>query len=135
MPPGSGGGLERLQLTIGFIAARFRALVGIIAIHIFTDILSKADLSILLRNHFTGTVKSIVTPYRIVIILLKDLLLQQYILQHLDLMILPQESLIIKGIVLSYLYTARRVGGQAEPIIIPPLTLYFSLILSIQYNI
>ena len=75
MPPGSGGGLERLQLTIGFIAARFRALAGITAIYIFTDILSKADLSVLPRDYFIDTVKSIVTPYRIVIIPLKDLLL------------------------------------------------------------
>jgi len=29
---GLGGGLKRLQLTIGFIAAQFRALVGIIII-------------------------------------------------------------------------------------------------------
>ena len=72
---GSSRDLERLQLTIGFIAARFKALTGIIAIYIFTDILSKAVLSILPHNYFTGIVKSIVTPYRIVIILLKDLLL------------------------------------------------------------
>ena len=67
--------LERLQLTIRFIAARFKALVGIVAIHIFTDILSKAVLSVLPRDYFTGTVKSIVTLYRIIIIPLKDLLL------------------------------------------------------------
>ena len=39
------------------------------------DILSKANLSILLCNYFTGIVESIVTPYRIVMIPLKDLLL------------------------------------------------------------
>ena len=50
-------------------------LVGIIAIYIFIDILSKAILSILLCDYFTGIVKSIVAPYRIVIIPLKDLLL------------------------------------------------------------
>ena len=100
MPLSSGGDLERLQLTIGFIAARFKALVGIVAIYVFADVLSKAVLSVLPRDYFTSTVKSIVTPYRIVIIPLKDLLLQQYILQHLDFIILPQESLIIKGIVL-----------------------------------
>ena len=75
MPLSSDGDLERLQLTIGFIAARFKALVGIIAIYVFTDVLNKAVLSVLLRDYFTGTVKSIVTPYRIVIIPLKDLLL------------------------------------------------------------
>jgi len=32
MPLGLGGDLKRLQLTIGFIAARFKALVGIIVI-------------------------------------------------------------------------------------------------------
>jgi hypothetical protein len=71
----SGGNLKRLQLIIGFIAARFRTLVGITAIHIFIDVFSKAILSILLHNHFTDIVKSIITPYRIVIIPLKDLLL------------------------------------------------------------
>ena len=50
-------------------------LVGIIAIYIFIDVLSKANLSILLCDYFIGTVKSIVTLYRIVIILLEDLLL------------------------------------------------------------
>ena len=50
-------------------------LVGITAIYIFADILNKAILSILLRDYFMGIVKSIVTPYRIVIIPLKDLLL------------------------------------------------------------
>ena len=72
---GLGGDLERLQLTIGFIVAQFRALTGIIAIYIFVDVFSKADLSILLHNYFTGIVESIVTPYRIVMIPLKDLLL------------------------------------------------------------
>ena len=72
---GLGRGLERLQLTIGFITARFKALAGIAAIHIFVDVLSKAILSVLLRDYFTGIVKSIVTPYRIIIIPLKDLLL------------------------------------------------------------
>ena len=57
MPLGLGGDLERLQLTIGFMAVRFRALIGIAAIYIFVDIFSKADLSILLYNYFTGTVK------------------------------------------------------------------------------
>ena len=75
MPLGLGGDLKRLQLTIGFIAAQFRALIGIIAIYIFIDILSKANLSILLCNYFTGIIESIVTPYKIVIILLKDFLL------------------------------------------------------------
>ena len=72
---GSSRDLKRLQLTIKFIAAQFKALVGIIVIYIFTDILSKAILSILPHNYFTGIVKSIITPYRIVIIPLKDLLL------------------------------------------------------------
>jgi hypothetical protein len=72
---GSGRDLKRLQLTIGFIVARFRVLVGIIAIYVFIDILSKAILSILPCDYFMGIVKSIVTPYRIVIILLKNLLL------------------------------------------------------------
>ena len=67
--------LERLQLTIGFIVVQFKALIGIIAIHIFINILSKAILNILPRDHFIGMVKSIVTPYRIIIISLKDLLL------------------------------------------------------------
>ena len=57
------------------MAAQFKALAGIIAIYIFTDIFSKAVLSVLLRDYFIGTVRSIVTPYRIVIIPLKDLLL------------------------------------------------------------
>ena len=55
--------------------ARFKVLVGITAIYIFADVFSKAILSVLPRNHFMGIVKSIITPYRIVIILLKDLLL------------------------------------------------------------
>ena len=75
MPPNSSKDLERLQLTIGFIAAQFKALAGIIAIYIFVNVLSKAILNILLRDHFTGIVKSIITPYRIIIIPLKDLLL------------------------------------------------------------
>ena len=72
---GSSRDLKRLQLIIGFIAARFKALIGIITIHIFTDVFSKAILSILLCNHFTGIVKFIITPYKIIIIPLKDLLL------------------------------------------------------------
>jgi hypothetical protein len=76
MPLGLGGGLKRLQLTIGFIAAQFGALAGIIVIYVFADVLSKANPSILLRDHFTNTVESIVTPYRIVMILFKNLLLQ-----------------------------------------------------------
>jgi hypothetical protein len=73
---GLGGDLKRLQLTIGFIAARFGILIDIIAIYIFANVFSKAIPNILLYNHFTGMVKSIVTPYRIIIIPLKDLLLQ-----------------------------------------------------------
>ena len=72
---GFSGNLKRLQLIIGFIVARFIVLAGIVAIYIFTDILNKAILSILLYNHFMGIVKSIITFYRIVIILLKDFLL------------------------------------------------------------
>ena len=72
---GSSRGLKRLQLTIGFIAARFKALVGITAIYIFIDIFNKAILNILSYNYFTDIVKSIITPYRIIIIPLKDLLL------------------------------------------------------------
>ena len=72
---GFGGDLKRLQLTIGLIAARFKALAGIAAIYIFVDILNKTILSVLLYNYFIDIVKSIVTPYRIIIILLKDLLL------------------------------------------------------------
>ena len=72
---GSSRDLKRLQLTIGFIAAQFKALAGIIAIYIFADVFSKAIPNILLRDHFTDIVKSIVTPYRIIIIPLKDLLL------------------------------------------------------------
>ena len=75
MPLGLGGDLKRLQFTIGFIVAQFRALTGIVAIYIFTDVFSKANLSIFLYNYFTDMVKSIVTPYRIVMIPLKDLLL------------------------------------------------------------
>ena len=55
--------------------ARFEALVGIAAIYIFMDILSKAIPSVLPRDYFIGIVKSIITPYRIVIIPLKNLLL------------------------------------------------------------
>ena len=67
--------LKRLQLTIGFIAAWFKVLAGIAAIYIFTDVFSKVILSVLLCDYFTDTVKSIVTPYRIVMIPLKNLLL------------------------------------------------------------
>ena len=55
--------------------AQFKALTGIAAIYIFVDILSKAILSILPCDYFIGIVKSIITPYRIIIIPLKDLLL------------------------------------------------------------
>ena len=67
--------LKRLQLTIKFIAARFKVLVGIIAIHIFADVFSKAILNVFPRDYFMGIIKSIITPYRIIIIPLKDLLL------------------------------------------------------------
>ena len=66
--------LKKLQLTIRFIAARFKVLVNIIAIYIFADILNKAILSVLPRDYFIGIVKSIITPYRIIIISLKNLL-------------------------------------------------------------
>ena len=72
---GSSRDLKRLQLIIGFIAAQFKILIGITAIYIFMDVLNKAILSILPRNYFIGIVKSIITPYRIVMIPLKDLLL------------------------------------------------------------
>ena len=72
---GFSGDLKKLQLTIGFIAARFKALINIIAIYIFTDIFNKAILSVLPRDYFTGIVKSIITLYRIVMIPLKDFLL------------------------------------------------------------
>ena len=72
---GSSRDLKRLQLTIGFITAQFKALVNITAIYIFIDVFSKAILNIFPRNHFTGMVKSIITFYRIIIIPLKDLLL------------------------------------------------------------
>ena len=72
---GSSRDLKRLQLTIGFIAVQFKALIGIIAIYILTDVLNKAILSILSRDYFIGIVKSIITLYRIIIIPLKDLLL------------------------------------------------------------
>jgi len=57
------------------MAARFRALAGIIIIQVFTEVLGKAVLSILSRNYLKSTVKTIVAAYRIVIIPLKDLLL------------------------------------------------------------
>jgi hypothetical protein len=60
---------------VGFIAARFIVLVGIIVIYIFTEVLGKAILSILLYNYLKGIVKTIVAAYRIIIIPLKDLLL------------------------------------------------------------
>ena len=72
---GFGGDLKKLQLTIKFVAARFEVLVGIAAIYIFADILSKAVLSVLSRNYFMGIVEFIVATDRIVIILLKDFLL------------------------------------------------------------
>jgi len=72
---GLGRDLKRLQLTIGFIAARFIVLVGIIIIYVFAGIFSKTVLSILPYNYLIGTVKSIVATYRIIIIPLKDLLL------------------------------------------------------------
>ena len=75
MPLGSSRDLKRLQLTIEFIAAQFKALVGITAIYIFIDIFGKAILNVLPRDYFMGIIKSIVTPYRIIIILLKYLLL------------------------------------------------------------
>ena len=50
-------------------------LAGITAIYIFADVLSKAILSVLPCNHFIGIVEFIITPYRIVIIPLKDFLL------------------------------------------------------------
>ena len=76
MPPGSGGDLERLQLTIRFMAARFIALVGIAVIQVFTEIFGETIPSILPRDHLAGTVKSIVATYRIVMIPLEDLLSQ-----------------------------------------------------------
>ena len=54
---------------------RFKILANIIAIYIFADVLNKAILSVLPRDHFIGIVKSIITSYRIIIIPLKDLLL------------------------------------------------------------
>ena len=69
------GDLERLYLTIGFIAARFKVLVGIIVIQVFVEVLSKAVLSVLPRDYLKGIVKTIVATYRIIMILLKDLLL------------------------------------------------------------
>jgi len=76
MPPSLSKGLKRLQLIIKFIITQFKALTGIIAIHIFTDVFNKAISNVLPRNYFIDIVKSIVTPYRIIIIPLKDLLLQ-----------------------------------------------------------
>jgi len=67
--------LKRLQLTIGFIAARFKALAGIIIIQVFIGVLGKAILNILLHDYLKGIVKTIVAAYRIIIISLKDLLL------------------------------------------------------------
>jgi hypothetical protein len=75
MPLGLDRDLKRLQLTIGFIIVQFGVLIGIIAIYIFADVFSKAVPSVLPYNYFTDTVKSIMTPYRIVMIPLKDLLL------------------------------------------------------------
>ena len=72
---GFSGDLKRLQFTIGFIIVWFKVLAGIAAIYIFADIFSKAVLSVLLRDYFMGIIKFIVTPYRIIIILLKDFLL------------------------------------------------------------
>ena len=48
-------------------------LAGIVGIYIFIDVFGKAILSILPRDYFIGIIKSIVTPYKIVIIPLKDL--------------------------------------------------------------
>jgi len=76
MPLGLGKSLKRLQLTIKFIVMWFKTLAGIIAIYIFADVFNKAILSVFLYNHFMGTVKSIITPYKIIIIPLKNLLLQ-----------------------------------------------------------
>ena len=56
--------------------ARFGALAGIIVIQVFTEVLSKAVLSVLLCDYLKGTVKAIVAAYRIVMIPLKDLLSQ-----------------------------------------------------------
>ena len=72
---GLGGGLKRLQFTIGFIEAWFKALAGIAAIYIFMDVFSKAILSVFPHNHFINIIESILTPYRIIMIPLKNLLL------------------------------------------------------------
>ena len=56
--------------------ARFRALIGIIIIQVFMEVLGKAVPSILPRNYLKGMVKTIVAAYRIVMILLKDFLSQ-----------------------------------------------------------
>ena len=50
-------------------------LVSIAVIYIFVNVFGKAISSILLCDYFISIVEFIVTPYRIVIILLKDLLL------------------------------------------------------------
>ena len=71
-----GGDLERLQLAIGFITARFIALAGIIIIQVFAEIFSEAVLSVLPHNYLVGMVKSIIATYRIIIIPLKNLLSQ-----------------------------------------------------------
>ena len=76
MPLGLGGNLKRLQLTIGFITARFKALIGIVVIWVFIEVLDKAIPSILPRDYLKGMVKTIVAAHRIVMISLKDLLLQ-----------------------------------------------------------
>ena len=54
---------------------QFKALVGITAIYIFMDVFSKVILSVFPRDYFIDIVESIITPYRIVMIPLKDLLL------------------------------------------------------------
>ena len=55
--------------------ARFVILIGIIIIQIFAEIFSEIILSVLPCDYFAGIVESIVATYRIVMILLKDLLL------------------------------------------------------------
>ena len=89
MPPGSGGDLERLQLTIGFMAARFEALAGIAVIQVFAEVLSEAVPSVLPRDYLEGTVKTIVATYRIIMIPLEDLLSQWCAIRHPDLVVLP----------------------------------------------
>ena len=73
---GSSRGLERLQLTIGFIAAQFGALAGIVVIQVFTKVLDEAVPNILPRDHLAGIVESIVTSHKVVMIPLEDLLSQ-----------------------------------------------------------